>query len=255
MRRASAVVAAVLVASAAAAETLNVPFCGFSNAKTAAVYSGLVEVTVSGVGEATPGNPRQDAFYPEGGGVGDPDIFRVAREGDSDCTCFVEVECHPNYQVASLLVGSYPAFDPSHAYSVVLDLGGGPATRLTFGFWDCGCSDNSGVFTVTIDPVVPSTSTTVTTTTLLPSCFDTDSDGVPDSLDRCPATPPDTDVDDAGCSLAQFCASFDATTRNGVRACRKADWRNDEPLMRRRDADCTVERSATGVVCTAVEGA
>src|SRR5262245_13629410 len=47
----------------AAGETLEVPFCGFSNATTQQSYAGLVEVTVSGVGVTTPGNPLKDAFY------------------------------------------------------------------------------------------------------------------------------------------------------------------------------------------------
>jgi len=65
---------------------------------------------------------------------------------------------------------------------------------------------------------------------------------VPDPLDRCPSTASGKPVDDAGCSLAQFCSMFNATTRDGARACTKADWRNDEPLMGSREVDCVVDQ-------------
>ncbi len=74
---------------------------------------------------------------------------------------------------------------------------------------------------------------------------DADGDGEIDANDRCPGTPPGAPVDGDGCSREQFCARFDVATRNGARACRNADWRNDEPVMRLRDAaDCTVERGS-----------
>ncbi len=71
---------------------------------------------------------------------------------------------------------------------------------------------------------------------------DADGDGAPDVFDRCPGTLSGESVDDAGCSQVQFCGRIDATTREGTRACRKADWKNDEPLMRTRlEADCVVD--------------
>jgi len=76
---------------------------------------------------------------------------------------------------------------------------------------------------------------------------DADADGVPDPLDKCANTPAGVEADDAGCSQAQFCARFDATTRDGARACKRADWKNDEPLMKRpTEADCTVDKGAPG---------
>jgi hypothetical protein len=74
---------------------------------------------------------------------------------------------------------------------------------------------------------------------------DGDSDVEGDATDRCPGTPPAEEVDDAGCSVAQFCAAFDATSRDGARQCKKADWKNDEPFMRTRDADCLVDKRGT----------
>jgi hypothetical protein len=90
-----------------------------------------------------------------------------------------------------------------------------------------------------------------TATTDLAACLtdpllrDSDADGVPDPLDRCPGTPSGEPVDDAGCSLAQFCGKFDATTRDGARACRRVDWKNDEPLLS-SPKDCMVDRGGRG---------
>ena len=39
------------------------------------------------------------------------------------------------------------------------------------------------------------------------SVQDADADGVPDPLDKCPNTPAGAQVDDGGCSKAEFCAS------------------------------------------------
>src|SRR6185295_12032684 len=75
---------------------------------------------------------------------------------------------------------------------------------------------------------------------------DADGDGEADGADQCSATPYRQSVDGNGCSLAQFCAGFDATIWDGSRACRRADWRNDEPLMRRSEADCALDRGMAG---------
>ena len=76
---------------------------------------------------------------------------------------------------------------------------------------------------------------------------DEDSDGKPDSVDTCPGTPTAEAVDSDGCSLAQFCARFSVvdTTRER-RACKKADWDNDEPLMRMSERDCAIDKGAKG---------
>ena len=74
---------------------------------------------------------------------------------------------------------------------------------------------------------------------------DGDGDGEVDGTDRCPETPPGEAVDDAGCSRAQFCAGVEATTREGKRTCRRADWGNDEPLVQRIE-DCAVAKGGSG---------
>lgn len=77
---------------------------------------------------------------------------------------------------------------------------------------------------------------------------DADQDGKRDLDDLCPNTASGAAVDPAGCSQAQFCAQFDATTRQGKRACKRADWNNNEPAMGHADRDCMVFRSAAGAM-------
>jgi hypothetical protein len=75
---------------------------------------------------------------------------------------------------------------------------------------------------------------------------DEDGDGRRDVDDRCAGTAAGEPIDETGCSRVQFCEQIDATTRDGARACKKADWRNDEPLMRVRDAaDCVRDTGAS----------
>jgi hypothetical protein len=80
----------------------------------------------------------------------------------------------------------------------------------------------------------------------LPVLADADRDGRPDQLDRCPGTPTGVATDDAGCSPSQFCGSYDATTPAGKRLCKKADWANDEPVMKASEADCGIDKGARG---------
>jgi len=75
---------------------------------------------------------------------------------------------------------------------------------------------------------------------------DADRDGRADDHDLCPSTPWGEAIDQSGCSQGEFCATFDAATAAGRRACRKADWKNDEPLMTRKSADCAVVKGAAG---------
>jgi hypothetical protein len=78
------------------------------------------------------------------------------------------------------------------------------------------------------------------------ACSDADGDGENDERDQCPGTGAGAAVDSAGCSQQQFCAAFDATNKEGARICRKADWGNDEPLMKAKQADCEVEKGGRG---------
>jgi len=72
---------------------------------------------------------------------------------------------------------------------------------------------------------------------------DTDGDGHRDQDDRCADTATGAAVDEAGCSQAQFCGAIDASTKPGKKACLRADWGNDEPIMKKRERDCSYEKS------------
>ena len=75
---------------------------------------------------------------------------------------------------------------------------------------------------------------------------DADTDGIPDSVDSCGATPQGEEVDDSGCSHEEFCNSVDATLKRGGKTCKLSDWKNDEPVMKRADRDCIVDKGERG---------
>ena len=75
---------------------------------------------------------------------------------------------------------------------------------------------------------------------------DADGDGRRDQDDACATTAEGADVDQGGCSLAQFCEGIDASTRTGQKVCKKADWRNDEAVMKKSEADCRVDKAGKG---------
>lgn len=78
-----------------------------------------------------------------------------------------------------------------------------------------------------------------------PRLADSDADGEDDASDRCPGTAAAAEVDEAGCSLFQFCGAIDARSWQGRLDCDLADWRNDEP--RQWKGDCRAVRGS----CTA----
>jgi hypothetical protein len=85
-------------------------------------------------------------------------------------------------------------------------------------------------------------------TDLAAATADADADGVGDASDACADTPPSTPVDQVGCSWAQFCAPFDVLDKAGKKACKKADWMNDEPAMTRKQVDCVVDKATASCV-------
>ena len=76
-----------------------------------------------------------------------------------------------------------------------------------------------------------------------PTFEDEDADGEHDWTDECPATPAGAWVDQAGCSIEQFCLSKSDSGLPGSRArlCYKSDWQNDEP--KGNPKDCTIDRA------------
>ena len=66
---------------------------------------------------------------------------------------------------------------------------------------------------------------------LLALLADDDGDGILNTYDICPQTLSNEEVDLGGCSLEEFCSSF-----NIKKECKRADWKNDEP---KKAKDCT----------------
>jgi len=79
---------------------------------------------------------------------------------------------------------------------------------------------------------------------------DADADGRRNADDACPATVASADVDVEGCSQAQFCAEFPVTTGAERSICKKADWKNDEPKMPGKNADCRYDKGTSSCVPT-----
>jgi hypothetical protein len=78
---------------------------------------------------------------------------------------------------------------------------------------------------------------------LAAATIDSDADGVGDASDGCADTPAATAVDQLGCSRVQFCGGFDVAERAGQKACKKADWGNDEPAMTKKQSDCRYDKA------------
>jgi hypothetical protein len=138
-------------------EMFSVLACGMTPATTSGAYAGLVTMTVSGLFTNSPGQPLEDAFYHVD--LADnskstlgacPECFRYNRLSEGACVCYQQC---PSYRVSDLVVGGYPAFSPTHVYTVTLDLGTAPAEQIDFGMADCGCYDNAGTHDVTLTPV------------------------------------------------------------------------------------------------------
>jgi hypothetical protein len=112
--------------------------------------------------------------------------------------------------------------------------------RIQFGpRWDVGIDNVS--FAQEIDNAFLQCQEDLATATA-----DTDGDGRRDLDDACPDTTPGAEVDVRGCSQGQFCAAIAATDRVGRKACKRADWGNDEPVMPGTSRDCAVNRGARG---------
>ena len=80
--------------------------------------------------------------------------------------------------------------------------------------------------------------------------IDFDGDGELNDSDWCSGTETGESVDPGGCSKRQFCAGIDATTKEGRLACRRADWRNDEPAAL-HPRDCFLYRKGGVSLCVA----
>ena len=240
---------------------------------TTGQYQGLVRLDVSGSG--TNNVEATDGFYSFQRPLGTPVApfppidgawVTVGEELGGSCLDFGNTLATPASLITVFVDGlgtvvpapfAAPPYSASHDYAIVVDIGA-YSGRVYVGNRDCGFGDNTGALEITVTGVEPipvtttttsttsnpTSTTTSTSTTLCLELPDSDGDGETNATDRCPDTAAGEPVDDAGCSLAQFCGTFDATTSDGQRDCKKADWRNDEPRMQGRDRDCTIDRGA-----------
>jgi hypothetical protein len=72
---------------------------------------------------------------------------------------------------------------------------------------------------------------------------DSDGDGESDGTDACPDTDAGATVDQAGCSVVQFCTAIPTPDFIGWLRCWRSDWQNDEPL-RGFPRDCRADSSS-----------
>ena len=142
--------------SDAGSETINVPACGYNPASSVRSYRGGVLMTVKGV-LLNNASEAEDAFYyfstnDQTNPLGQcPDCIHYSRVSEGSCVCLNYPQC-PSHRLSDLLAEPYPAFSPTHEYTVKLDLGANPDERLNFGMSDCGCDDNSGALVVSLSP-------------------------------------------------------------------------------------------------------
>ena len=129
----------------AATETLTAVFTTPDGGVTANKYDGIVDVTVSGVGQSQL-SFFNDAFYVYDNGppYNTPNYFQLTF----GVTTLVPLD--PSQDAKNFLVGALPAYNSSHTYNFELNTGLATPSFLHFGVGDGDFTDNSGAFTITI---------------------------------------------------------------------------------------------------------
>jgi PEP-CTERM motif len=138
-------VSALAVSPAMAAETINVSFTQPDGGVTTGLYSGTVNVRVSGIGNSL-SILTNDAFYIfDRSGFGHDSSFYQLTFGTNPLVGFT-----PSQNAVNFVVGGLPAYQPSHIYNFLLNTGTATPKALHFGVGDGIFSDNGGGFVVTI---------------------------------------------------------------------------------------------------------
>lgn len=154
------------------------------------------------------------------------------------CGSLSTAECNALPEIFARLGGSGATL-PAGSYEIVFGIDAGNVS----GSCSVGCVDAAGSATLSLVPP-PSCEeslalcegdlnvceTDLALCEATPLFTDADGDGEFDGTDACPGTPAGQPVDQAGCSIAQFCASVDLSQSSNTRPCKLADWGNDEPL-------------------------
>ncbi|MGB3638747.1 MAG: choice-of-anchor C family protein [Rivularia sp. (in: cyanobacteria)] len=124
-------------------EKVKAPFSGGPSAvKTTKSYSGLVEIDITGTGQAA-GTSFSDSFY------------RFTDSNGNEITPVLanEFGLYINGEPAEILFPpsqSVPSYSSNHSYSFIIDA---PGEALTFGVGDTFAVDNTGFYNIAIEPI------------------------------------------------------------------------------------------------------
>ena len=138
-----------------AGESLTAQFANPAGATSAQTYTGFVEVNVGGTGQSD-GTFFNDAFYEYAGGRPLGNFYQLGLgTAAKPYTPGSDASYAAQYVVfvdgpGGVARGTRPAYDPTHAYRFVVDLGAVAPTLLTFGVTDGVFTDNSGAFNLRI---------------------------------------------------------------------------------------------------------
>ncbi len=149
-------------------DTLTAPFTSQAGTTTRDVFSGPVEIRVSGTGNALFSNVS-DAFYftasqqetspPNGDfelAVGTPTHpFVGESDGQGGKTDAIKYDIVFINGVGPVTPGTIPAYSASNTYDFVINVPNPTGTPLTFGVNDGGYGDNSGAYTLTVTQLAP----------------------------------------------------------------------------------------------------
>jgi hypothetical protein len=149
-------------------ETLTAPFVSSTGVSTIGLFSGPVEISVSGTGSSD-GTLLNDAFYFLPGQMGAAATAASSLSSSyqlglgTDSQSFGSDPALDDIQnnivfisgVGQVSAGTIPTFNPTNTYDFVLAVPDASLTPLTFGVLDGGHSDNSGSYTVTVTPLSP----------------------------------------------------------------------------------------------------
>jgi hypothetical protein len=141
----AAVAVAIVTSPAAATETVVAPFTTPDAAVTTGLYSGIVRVRVSGIGQSS-GTTYNDAFHVFNSTIG----FNSAQYYQLAFDTIPLVGFNPSREAKYFIVGGIPAYSTTHSYDFLLNTGLAIPGALHFGVSDGGYSDNTGRFVITV---------------------------------------------------------------------------------------------------------
>lgn len=141
-------------------ETLTATFTTADGGVTAGLYSGLVDITVSGIGNSDAAFVN-DAFYyfPTSTPTHDSSYYQLTF-GTKTLLPLTPSQDATNYIVYDLDAGKAvtppytPAYESSHTYDLVLNTNSLSLVNLHFGVSDGQFNDNGGAYTIAVTQLV-----------------------------------------------------------------------------------------------------